>query len=219
MVNEYIKNDLEKRKIKYLTHFTHVSNLESIMNNGLLSVESLNHNKFIFEKNDDKRIDDRLNATSLSVSFPNYKMFSKYRLYQVNRPNMVVLLIDSSVILYKNCLFCSENAAKKSISSSSDEILMSNNAWDCMFKSESEGRSRDQLEIPDNYPTNPQAEILCLDTIEPTYIEKIIYPSKEEFDKWATKFPQIEKYILKSSIPKNPISSYFSCRRDYSHWK
>ena len=75
-----IKNFLQERDIDELIHFTCVDNLESILSNGLLSLEDLYYNQIHYYYNDENRLEHKDNAICLSISFPNYKMFYKYRM-------------------------------------------------------------------------------------------------------------------------------------------
>jgi hypothetical protein len=70
-----IKTFCETRKIVYLTHFTKIKNLGSILKIGLFSKEFLNKEKIPHEFNDQYRYDGCTNAICASVTFPNYKMF------------------------------------------------------------------------------------------------------------------------------------------------
>lgn len=73
---EAIKKIIEDRKIPALTHFTSLSNLESILENGLYSRDKVDES---VEVNDEMRLDGRKNTISTSIGFPNSKMFYKYR--------------------------------------------------------------------------------------------------------------------------------------------
>ena len=72
---EAIRARVEARKICHLVHFTPVENVESIRDKGLLSRSVLDINDLEYIYTDEQRLDGGLNWISLSVSFPNYKMF------------------------------------------------------------------------------------------------------------------------------------------------
>jgi len=67
------------RRIDTLIHFTRLENLAGILADGILprSAPGGQARRVIF--NDGVRIDGHKDAVCLSVSFPNYKMFYKYR--------------------------------------------------------------------------------------------------------------------------------------------
>ena len=87
---------LKERNIKKIVHFTKVENLESIFENGILSVNRLNDSSIAYSPSDPFRLDDKLNMISTSISFPNYKMFYSKR-------KLIILNIN----LYQNTLIFS----------------------------------------------------------------------------------------------------------------
>ncbi len=69
-----------KRKIKYLVHFTKLTNLSNILDKGLIPRETLNGlNVPEVTYSDNLRLDEHEYANCCSISFPNYKMFYKLR--------------------------------------------------------------------------------------------------------------------------------------------
>ena len=63
-----IKSFLDERRIKYLIHFTDAENIQSIRENGILSVEQLKNTGLSFKANDENRYEAALDYISLSVS-------------------------------------------------------------------------------------------------------------------------------------------------------
>lgn len=59
--------------VKHLVHFTRESNLESILNRGMVTRDRLNSEGFD-GFNDNVRA-DHTNAVCVSIGFPNYKMW------------------------------------------------------------------------------------------------------------------------------------------------
>ena len=80
------------KEIKYLVHFARVENLPSIALYGLISRQLLVQNNLPHFYNDNLRLDNLPNTISLSVTFPNYKMFFKYR----GSNKWVVILLHTS---------------------------------------------------------------------------------------------------------------------------
>lgn len=216
MIKEKIQQDITVRKISCLTHFTDISNLDSIMKHGLLSIKSLNNDNINYLNNDDLRLEGRQNSISLSIEFPNYQMFYKYRECQIIKKNMIVLLIDPLLILEKDCLFFYKNAASSEFCCYNDEKLRDIESWKAMFKSSVDNRQREQLHIPNNYTTSPQAEILCLEKIEPRYIKEIVYSTQDDYNRFGKLHPNIFNYQEQSFIYPNAF--YHSPRNDYAHW-
>ena len=72
---EQIRAIIETRVIDRLCHFTQLSNLESILENGLLTRAQIEEQGLNANINDHHRQDGNLNATCCSISVPNYRMF------------------------------------------------------------------------------------------------------------------------------------------------
>ena len=66
-----ISNFLQRRQIKWMFHFTHFLNLESIYQRGILSRELMQGEEISFEPTDMDRLDGLLGGISISLSFPN----------------------------------------------------------------------------------------------------------------------------------------------------
>jgi hypothetical protein len=100
-----IKELIEKRKIEYLIHFTRIDNLHSILLYGLVPV-SMQHDLSISSThNDEERFDSKLDCTSCSVGFPNYKLFYTFREFKFPGSRWAILTLD------KDLLFSSSNIA------------------------------------------------------------------------------------------------------------
>lgn len=97
-------------QVPCLLHFTRVVNLPSIMQHGLFPVSRTAEIGVAPVINDELRLDGHQDGTSLSIAFPNYRMFWKYRQDNVG-VDWVVLGIHPSVLWTKDCAFCRHNAA------------------------------------------------------------------------------------------------------------
>ena len=86
-----------------------------------------------------------------------------------------------------DCAFQYTNAANHAIRSASIESRKTLAAFDGMFYNDNLRESRD---LEDNEPTDPQAEILCFDTIPPKYFKEIVFGGE-----------------------------FFTPRHDWSYWK
>lgn len=194
---------LKKHSITRLVHFTPISNLESIFENGMLSRYILNEKNIVYSYSDDIRLDNKLNYICNSISFPNYKMFYSKR-QQDPSVKWAVLSIDSELLIDKfDTEFYRKNAA------SSDPLkykydLCSNEALEFMFYPDDRA-----LDIPNNYTTDPQAEVLVRDTIHPSYIKCI---DTCGFDDTAKSIADDCK------IYYNCRSDLFGPRKDYKRW-
>ncbi len=162
---QQIKEFALERGIKHLVHFTKIENIDGIVSNGLRGRNYLDSKFYKYLFNDSIRLDKFPTSSCLSVSFPNNKMFYKYRM-QDKSVDWVVLLIDPSVLWENECAFCHKNAAGSTVRSKSLSKLMSFSSFQSMFY---EDESRTCLD--DNLTTDPQAEILCFEKIP---LEKIL---------------------------------------------
>jgi hypothetical protein len=171
-------------------HFTRIENLRSILQKGLLSHETLAKRRQRFFPNDPDRADKHPEAICLSISFPNYKMFylireEKKMTNEANDPQWVVLLLNAKVLEELECVFCQQNAAHKTVSSIPLEDRKKPEALKGMFGDFYNIRHQD-LSIPDNYPTHPQAEILAFNRIPARYINKVYFFNKTALEQWRS---------------------------------
>ena len=106
-----------ERGITILLHFTRVEKLQGILQEGLLSRRVIEEYGQKVPFNDGKRLDRHKAAICLSISFPNYELFSKfqYKYSSGNRSKWVVLLIEAKVLWELDCAFCQENAASNAV--------------------------------------------------------------------------------------------------------
>lgn len=194
-----IKNILDQREIRYLCHFTRLENLESILAYGLIPRDNLYHPIFnpncrsgingIF--NDKIRIDEKTNATCLSIAFPNSKMFYKLRCEQENS-QWVVIVLYSTLLLNKNCAFYPTNAANNSVKYCSVDSFQGENALARLFCGTDE--ERESLLLKD--PTDIQAEVLVFDNIETDYIACCVFNSNELKDNFSDRYKNYQFYSL-----------------------
>ncbi|WP_071059072.1 DarT ssDNA thymidine ADP-ribosyltransferase family protein [Pelistega sp. MC2] len=150
-----IKNIVHKRGIRQLVHFTPVTNLSSILVNGLLTREVLEDSPILtFDFNIPKRLASYPNSISLSVMHPNQNMFSNYRYKKGG--DWVVIELDPSILWEEKCSFYPCNA------SGTTEVMNKENtnrhtasAFREMFHKEDRA-----YYLQDNDPTDEQAEVL-----------------------------------------------------------
>jgi hypothetical protein len=71
-------------------------------------------------------------------------------------------------------------------------------------------KTRTILGIPNNYPTNPQAEVLMLDGVPREYIFSVIVLNKAKQQELQDKYPGLDVRV---------IARFFRYRQDYAHWK
>lgn len=188
------KNEIAKRGIAYLIHFTPTINLYSILENQELMsrarLESLDIEQFdildYIQFTDDIRYDDK-NYINLSLSAPNTFLFSKFR--QKTKDdftiNWCVLKIEATHIYSKNTLFAitnaASNAAKKQFGITGDlekfRMLFNEQLNINTFNGV---RTLNRNGIHPKYPTDVQAEILVRDNIPSENIIEVCFESEEK---------------------------------------
>lgn len=168
-----ISQVIERRNICWLCHFTPRANLENIKQNGLKTRDLLSYNETIVT--DNYRYDWHKNAICLSISKPNQWMLKK-KLEQGY--DLCLLLIDPAVLYKKECLFYPHNAATASFRNASPESFKGEEALEKLFANPITFQKSGQeptilnriLSLRDYETTSDQAEVQCLESIEPEYI-------------------------------------------------
>lgn len=204
-----MKNAVTKRGIKYVWHFTRLENLDSILLNGIVPRSVLEEIEADVCYNDACRLDGQKGASCFSIAHPNYKMF--YALRQQNlKQEWVVIACESSILWLKDCAFCYENAASNNVTAIALEDRKGIYAFENLFSPAVGKPSREELKLPADCPTNPQAEVLIFGTIEPQYIVAAACQSAALTAALKVRHPDSE--IVH-------VNSLFSARLDYAHWK
>lgn len=205
LIRNNIKNFIETREIENLFHFTKAENLHSILKYGLLSRQTLSVRGINYLYNDDNRLEGRLDANCVSIEFPNYRMFYKYR--QVN-PGVewCVIALDPSILYKKNCLFSKENAASNNEVSLENKCKSGVSGLRRLYEND---ELRNQLQLCNSFTTNPQAEILVLEDIGVEYIKDIYFRNTPINFKYNL-YPDFSFYICQE---------LFDARLDYEYWR
>jgi hypothetical protein len=203
-----MKNAVESRCIKVVWHFTRIENLSSILSTGIVPRQYLEDSSTDFVYNDDYRIDGQKCASCLSISHPNYKMF-----YSLRRQNpeqeWVVIGCSPSILWLKECAFCHENAASGNVTPIPIGERKGIKAFQSLFNEVPGKPSRKELRLEDRYPTNPQAEVLVFDTIEPKFILGVVCQKQQRLMQLKETYTNFQ--FLCRSDP-------FSYRLDYQYW-
>lgn len=207
---------VEAHGIEHVLHFTRLSNLPSILQYGLLGRQTLVSRSYRAEINDQYRFDYLPDALCCSLSFPNYKMFYSLR---ANNPGVdwAVLRLKPSLLWEKRCVFCASNAASREIASENIENRTTPAAFRAMFSDHSNMPDRSTLGIPDHYTTNPQAEVLVLEPIEPRYVMDVVVDDRNRVNDIQALGHLIESYGERATFLH--AKEYFGARSDYAHWR
>lgn len=204
-----MREAVERKGIKNLWHFTRIENTKSILLNGIVPRSLHDEKAIITTYNDPYRLDGFISANCLSISYPNYKMFYRLR-YENPGSEWVVMAIDPCILWGKKCAFCHDNAASSCVRAIPVQNRMGQTAFENLFSPVEGKPTRDELGLPDRFTTNPQAEVLVFDTIEPSYIKGIVVDSSKN-----------EARIKQISDGKTVAfrKEHFSPRDDYEHWR
>lgn len=202
-----------RRDITNIYHFTKISNLQSILKNGILPRNFLEYNEINFSFNDQVRADNRVDCSYFSISHPNYKMFYPCRL---NDPSSdwAVLSFNPSIIWEKNALFYPTNAASNTERFRPENEHQGIVALEAMFAEREGLPTRIIRELKNNEPSDVQAEVMIEGSIEPKYITNVFIDE-------LTKIKNLDS--IKTIVQQNPnfrfyhYGSLFYPRHDYKH--
>ncbi len=168
-----IKKIVAERNIRWLYHFTRLDNVKNILMRGL--VPRIPDPDFPIICTDPVRIDGRLDCVSLSISFPNDRMFYVKR---KENPSSIwcVLVLNSSILYQYSCLFFPHNAARYNNNSDRDE-------WRGALALERQFQEDQRPKyLPACFPTDVQAEVQVESAI-PLSLTKALYFEDENANK------------------------------------
>ncbi len=186
---EAIQNYANEIAIPHLVHFTRCENIPGILSHGLMSIATCSKEGIAYVRNDEERFDRQPNGISLSIAFPNDRMFYKYRMN--SGVDWVVLLICPSVLWEKDCAFYRHNAADARVNREPLNKMKSLKAFRDMFVGDA-GPREAWLRRFD--PTDPQAEILVFETVPRTCIEAAAFETGETHARYSHLMGGIETF-------------------------
>lgn len=178
-LQEKTKYIIEDRGVTRLIHFTEKKNLDSILKNGILSVNRLKELGIIYDYNDEYRNDHELDAISLSVQNPNNHLLKSYKEKYPSKEYIALILStdilteifnQSGTELAKR-IYCNQNAAARIAEKSMCDIniMYSNEVEHFSFRNGTAWSENRRLKLK-NQPTSNQAEILFFEDISPKFI-------------------------------------------------
>lgn len=208
------QEEIGKRDIKYLIHFTPTINLLSIFEQNkillrkLLEENNIENRLDSIEFTDDIRFDDK-SYINLSVQRPNSFLFSKFREKTSEKSyiSWCVLKIDKKYIYYSDTLFSITNAANSynrknvGITGDIDKFRMMFAPSLKVVRSYGEKNiSRKNLEP--QYPTDEQAEVLVKDEILLSDILQVCFRNKDELaeTKAALSGYKTDNFVVDASL-------------------
>jgi len=184
------QKEISERGIQHLIHFTPTINLLSIfeqsklLSRALLEKSDINQTDILdyIEFPDEIRYDDK-NYINLSVSFPNYYLFNRFRERTQDKPyiNWCVLKINPKYIYNKDTLFSPTNAAS-SIAKNTYGISGDIQKFRKLFENNLSLKiglvKRGNLKT--KYPTDVQAEVLVKDEILVSDILEVCFKDDDD---------------------------------------
>lgn len=207
-----IRDLIAARGIQALVHFTRTENLESILRRGIVPRASLEEGDFRW--NDERRDDGYPEASCLSVSFPNYKMFYDIRTNRYPEARWAVVLLSPEVLMTHPCMFFDSNAAWygcRALARSDERSVTGIEGLEGMFTEDAPGL-RAQLGLQEDYTTDPQAEVLVFDVVHPVLMRGVRLAERD-----AALMAR-----LKAIVPEVEVKTdraLFEWRKDFSYWK
>ncbi|WP_390342020.1 DarT ssDNA thymidine ADP-ribosyltransferase family protein [Variovorax boronicumulans] len=202
-----IQEECATRSIDRLFHFTPVEHLDSVLRRGLLVPSGCRTQNVGMTPNDAARYDGQ-DAICLSIEWPNWQLFWRFQQQDTSRP-WAIIQIQHRVLWEKRVCFNTTNAADNAMSAQSFEDRRGLHKFLELF-GDCSGKTRDELNLHPHWTTNPQAEVLCLDTIEPAYFSAVLLNNTDVYNAYKPAHHQAN--ILYQS-------HYFAPRADWRHWK
>ena len=218
LINNYegqlIYNYLSGREVKSLIHFTVSDNLSSIFEKGIIPRDQLDESAYVL---DEQRLDGECDGSCFTLSFPNYKMFYKYRTTSQDKTFVILgVKIDYVQALRKEQIaFYPANAAMTGLRDTFEthqgieslKKMFSDHPLGCK-----DNYHRSESNLPDCYTTNPQAEVIIKATVPPEYIWRVYVESQSD----ARKVKRVLEEEYHDIVQVYP--ELFDHRMDYIWW-
>lgn len=219
---------IRERGVTGLGHFTRLKNLESILQRGLLPRRTLDQMGAEYFPNDQLRL-DHVEGVCVSISFPNYKLFYRFR-KAFPGEHWVVIDLSTAIVEKKACLFNSRNAASAAMTRIGQEARMQMGALAEVFYDEDiQGCSaiaspapvtlREKLGLQSKFTTDPQAEVVVLEPIEPELFDGVIFNCDDTLRNRRTLDEYSERFGPRWKGRFLPGPQVFQYRHDYEHWQ
>lgn len=193
---KYIRKIVKQRGIRDLFHFTRIENVDSILCRGLISEADLRENAVPHVASDAERRDGRLDGVSLSVSFPNWKMFYSKRVNSDAPTHWVVLSICPSVLWTHRVEFFTYNAASEGMVDSEKSAHMRSAAFRELFAGEHRMTEKG-FSLPKRFPTQNQAEVLVFEPIMPRDFQYCVVGTEDLRDRVLTVAPKLDVRLVR----------------------
>lgn len=200
----------QQRGITTLIHFTPLSNVASILRFGLIPREYLKYRTVALALapvfSDAIRSDGREHSNCISVTFPNYRML--YSKWSRRKEQFAVLELSVEAMFRHACYFSDTNAARPNA-----KIEKGIAGARQMFGQEA---LRSQLNLPKNYTTDPESEILNESVVPPSWVHRVLVQDQKD-QIWLES--RLRKQGVRGVSCVEVDKAYFRPRHDYSHWQ
>lgn len=218
--NNAIRQFIRKNKLGFLTHFTRMDYLKSILQFGILPASVLKKNRtFDFVRRNDVTLPPEWDGlVSMNISFPDYRLFNQLQNHQPS--DWVILLIDPRVLTDFSCYFFPGRAIETIENAPSPGMPLTDYQDSSDLKAlftDREDVKRKDLDIPTFYPTDPASEVLSFFPIAPSYITQVWFHSDYKFNMWV--LSNTEFAVTQDRNRWSCGLQYFSPRSDYTYWK
>lgn len=212
-----IQKFAQSRSIRGLVHFTQISNLPDISRHGILSRHACETLSIDTVANDCERFDKLPDFISLSVSWPNWELFYRFRKNTESGDDQwCVLVLNPNILWTFDCIFTAHNAAASTESHRSIDERKGLAAFERLFDDTGGARlglKRAGLNIPENMPTCHQAEVMVRRCVPWDRVLRIVVISSAAMHQAKAALPQSAHQMLK--INQEP----FVPRCDWVKWK
>jgi hypothetical protein len=194
-IKKGIKDYVGEINIPYLVHFTNYKNIKTVLTHGIIPKDDLVTLSKSVMTNDMHRWDNCTNAVSLSVSFPNSRMFYKYRQLSLHE-KWVVLLINPKVLWEQDCAFCTHNAADSRVTSIPVVMRKGLSALKKLFSEIEDCDTRYKQNLEPFYTTDVQAEVLLFGQVSKKDIIAVTFDDESLEKKFNATHPYIKTHCF-----------------------
>ena len=202
-----IIDTLNRKNITNILHFTHVTNLISILTEGLKSIYDLKKEQIPHRVTDSQRFDEIYQGVCCSMASPNIWMLNNKTGLEIN--NYAVLEISENTLLLQHFAAFPGNSARtdlKKDAEQSPEKYVGSLGLNRMFLNDS---LRNHEAVRKYVPTDLQSELIFFNKIGVDRIRKIHFPG-----------PKIELFKdIYNKIDKDfaHLNIEFECKHNYFH--
>lgn len=164
-MNKEILDEINRRGISRLCHFTKAKNIPYILNdfNGILPTDGIP--EYYRDVNDEHRFDGKKNYICCSIEYPNVYYLDRIKDNDKLFNEWVIICIDPKIVLESDILFSKVNAATER----GKYIMSGINGLKSIYSEEVITKKRTirrSTDLPISCATDIQAEVMILGSIQ-----------------------------------------------------